>query len=322
MPINFSGSKQRGGAGTIYLKDNAQANGQIIIDNQSLVHNSFTPYLSDLNQTPTLHLKGYGQFVIPGGKVLQLDAIDSSIFELGTALWIAENGRIDLNSQTVAIENGTLIKDGKLGAQDQIDSLIIESEGVLTHSVRHLSGLKLTVVERLEIKAGGIIDVSAKGLLGGNIGSNSIGETYDQNGQVVLGVCNIGSYLGCGASYGGLGTPTSSGGDPNPVYGYKYYPDYLGSGGGGGGYSACLGGNGGGRVTLNTGNAIIDGNVHANGGDAPNPGCAGGGGSGGSILIFAEAISGNGYIKTQGGIGRCLSGCSEYGGDGGGGRVA
>ena len=96
-----------------------------------------------------------------------------------------------MQSNNATIASGvTLIKDGALGASnDEIGSLTVASGGVITHSSRNLDGLALTVAGTLNVQAGGAIDVTDKGLRGGNNGSAFGGqaETYDENDAIVAG---------------------------------------------------------------------------------------------------------------------------------------
>ncbi|MBI1226857.1 MAG: hypothetical protein GC192_16615 [Bacteroidetes bacterium] len=311
-------AEQNGSAGTIYLKDNTNPKPQIIIDNQNINSTNFTPFLSNSNTTPDLFLKEKGNFIIEDGKILKLDSLNASVFQTGTSLWIAEGGRIDLTSADIVIGNGTLIKDGKLGTQDNPQNVTVEAGGVITHSLRNLKGLTLKTAQKIEIKSGGAIDVSDKGLLGGigNSGQKS-GETFSPNGNIFR-FGGATSFAACGGSFGGLGGPGGSGGPLQPIYGDKYFPDFLGSGGGGTGSIGYNGGNGGGRILLNTPELLVNGSIKANGGSTTNPGT--GGGSGGSILAYSGEISGSGNIQANGGAG--VSNFTSDGGNGGGGRVA
>jgi len=144
------------------------------------------------------------------------------------------------------------------------------------------SGLTLTLTGNLEVDVSGRIDANGRGLVG-NSGTGNGGEA--------------GSPMsGAGAGYGGYGGNSSSNGIGGTTYGPYQFPATLGSGGGQG--VGGVGGNGGGLIFFNiSGNAMIDGLVSANGGDATNS--RSGGGSGGSVRITAQTFTGNGHITAD-----------------------
>ncbi len=109
-----------------------------------------------------------------------------------------------------------------------------------------------------------------------------------------------------GGTHGGRGS-----GNTSMVYGSATAPVDLGSAGGGayGGWSA-----GGGAIRLNvSGVLLLDGEITADGMNAPGGNCAGG--AGGSIYLNVGTIRGSGRLTADGGSG-------SYGGKGGGGRIA
>jgi hypothetical protein len=116
---------------------------------------------------------------------------------------------------------------------------------------------------------------------------------------------------GAGGSYGGYGGD-GIGAAHASIYGSLSEPLSLGSGGAYG-----YGGSGGGAVKLNvpTGTVAINGSVTADG--YKNCGGDAGGGSGGSIWIIADTLTGLGAITSDGG-----NGDGGQGGGGAGGRVA
>lgn len=120
---------------------------------------------------------------------------------------------------------------------------------------------------------------------------------------------------GGGGGYGGNGGTSNNGGTSlgGPTYGSVTQPTDMGSGGQSY-YNDTSGGKGGGGIKLTvSGTATISGIVRANGGQGGN---ATGGGSGGSIWISANILSGSGTIAANGGQGNNSSG------GGGGGRIA
>jgi len=218
----------------------------------------------------------------------------------------------------------TLIKDGVFGVPDQIAGILIDSGGVLTHSVRHLNGLVLSVADTLNIRSGGMIDLMAKGLRGGHSGSlfGRDGETYDSTDSIVAGAAGgqaAGNVCGAGASYGGWGA--ACWGPANPPYGLLEDPRHLGSGGGGADAGSRPGGHGGGLATITAGVCLVDGVIRANGGAGLGHNPQSGGGSGGSIRLNAGSLSGSGVIESKGGDGVEWQGM-YLGSSGGGGRIA
>jgi YD repeat-containing protein len=189
-------------------------------------------------------------------------------------------------------------------------NMTLQSGGSVTHSLRQTSGLTLNVTGVLDVQLGGVIDVSAKGLRGGQGVSNN-GETFNASDQIVAGA--QGGSSGAGAGYGGLGAASTSGAQSNAAYGLLEDPHHLGSGGGAGGGSA-LAGDGGGRVKIIAGSVTLNGSIRANGGAGAG---AAGGGSGGAIRIDTGALSGAGTIQANGG-----GTAGTTAGTGAGGRIA
>ena len=158
-----------------------------------------------------------------------------------------------LISSDTAFDNVTILDGGVLIADAQIDVLVnmqIDSGGVVTHSSRYLDGLVLNVTDSLVIQPGGMIDLTAKGLLGGLGGSafGLDGETFDSTGVIVAGAGGGqpgGADGGAGGSYGGWGATAV--GLATAPYGLLENPSHLGSGGGGYQYEGRRGGNGGGK---------------------------------------------------------------------------
>jgi len=132
---------------------------------------------------------------------------------------------------------------------------------------------------------------------------------------------------GGGAGYGGIGGDGSlNGGSGGSCYGGScagLAPEPVDVGSGGGGVDGGNGGNGGGAIKLVVkGTLLVDGNLSANGTDGGNGGsvnASGGGGSGGSILVYTGQFDGTGTISANGGN---SGGKKEKGGNGGGGRIA
>ncbi|MDI6768022.1 MAG: hypothetical protein QME52_14470, partial [Bacteroidota bacterium] len=93
-------------------------------------------------------------------------------------------------SSPMTFDSVRILSNGNLVADDSIavlGNMMIDSGGVITHSQRLLSGLRLNVLGTLEIKSGGMIDVNGKGLLGGHRGGlfRKSGETYGSGDTIV-----------------------------------------------------------------------------------------------------------------------------------------
>jgi hypothetical protein len=293
--ISSGGSGGRnGGAGTIYLKTSARANGDVILNNGGLGSANSTPL-------PALNLENID---VRGGANLALSGnltTETSMFIKDSQITI--QGGVTIPTD-LTMDNSSLTVSGDVHVAG---TLWLNNKSQLSHSAATTA-----VTYKLDIQAGSLnidstskIDVSGRGYLGGN---NSNGYTY---GNV------FGSTYQSGGSYGGLGGVY--GGSTNGVYGNQLNPNEVGSGGGSSGTS-YPGGNGGGLVRITAGTLSLDGTILADGGGSyydPYYGYGGGsGGSGGGIRIDATTLSGGGYIYARGG-----SAGSPRGG-GGGGRIA
>ena len=206
-------------------------------------------------------------------------------------------------------ENVEFRRGGRLEVGDPItvlNTVDLKEYGVLTHpetTTRYEGSLDLAVGTLL-IDATASIDVTGRGYLGGN--RSGLGETAHTVGFAPgAGHGNGGSYGGLGGHYSGAGSS-----QPNPVYGDLTDPTDLGSGGGAWNGN---GGDGGGRVFISATGIEVDGSIRADGG--LSSGSASGDGSGGTVNIVTETLSGTGFITANGGGNRRHTG-------GGGGRVA
>jgi len=245
--------------------------------------------------------------------------------------------------------SGNLIirQNGKLQTADPSHSISIEMGGnVVIESGGQISAnISLLRASNLEIQSGAKIDAFAKGYLGG--------DGY-QNGQGPGGggpsYSGYSLYVGgAGGGYGGNGgdgscksSSTCYPGKGGSAYGSLLLPNDLGSGGGGAcsyywygycnsrpEYYRAKGGRGGGKVKIEVSNNFtLNGEINASGEDGE---CkyygytAGGGGSGGSVLIQTNIFSGSGKIIANGGsgmVGYCKTYDRARGGGGAGGRVA
>ena len=219
-----------------------------------------------------------------------------------TTLKDIANGDVISGTGNLVIASGGNLKTnlGESFSINMAGDITIESGGSITGNLSSAAASNFT------IESGGSINADANGFAsaaGPGAGANGGGYT---NG-------------GGGAGYGGDGGngSTALGGI---AYGSFNNPVDLGSGGGIG-YDRA-GGAGGGVIKLViSGTLNIDGAITSNGGNG-NAGDSGasGGGSGGSIWIQADILTGSGAISANGGNGGSYS--SAYGGGGGGGRIA
>ncbi len=156
--------------------------------------------------------------------------------------------------------------------------------------------------------------ISAKGR-GFLRGINSVGYSVHGHGPG-RGAATANS--GSGAGYGGRGGRSSQTATRGATYGDPLRPLYPGSGGAGRtGYAGAAGGNGGGLIRFDlTGNAILHGDLNADGAKGVNHG----GGSGGAIFLrCVQFFGGTGATVTvRGGDGNNAT----TDGAGGGGRIA
>jgi hypothetical protein len=147
---------------------------------------------------------------------------------------------------------------------------------------------------------------------GATITADSKGYRGVSNGAGVgPGAPAFGSTTNGGASHGGYGQDGSVI-ETGPIYGDAYEPTDLGSSGGGRVVNhSARGGDGGGAVKINVDTSLnIDGTITAGGsGGLSNSGS----GSGGSIWIDTQTLSGSGLVKANGGT------VNRHGG---GGRIA
>jgi hypothetical protein len=282
-----------GGAGTIYLKDSAKANGDVVVNNGGVTTSNVTSIAGG----------DYGFVQVAGGAKITIAGdirFDRDVVFTGSNMTInggiTTTGNLTLDGSNITIN----------GPVNVTNALTLKNGSVLNHSPA-----TTTAQYKLDVTAGSIsidstskIDVSSSGYLGGRQpgNSNDSGRTY---GNTITG----GSSSNNGGSYGGLGG--NAGGTVNAVYGSILQPNEVGSGGGGiAGYTTYIGGNGGGQVKLTAGSLSLSGSILADGG----VGVSSGGGSGGAIVLNVGTLSGTGIISAKGGVG-------SYGG-GGGGRIA
>ncbi|HEY3566741.1 MAG TPA: carboxypeptidase regulatory-like domain-containing protein [Thermoanaerobaculia bacterium] len=169
--------------------------------------------------------------------------------------------------------------------------------------------LSLTVSGTLTVESGAVLDVSALGYAGST--SSTVA------GGAPAGVA--GSLSDSGGSHGGTGQVYGNVGPAGAVFDSVYQPQ-LGGGAGSlrSSNSARHGGNGGGVLTLNVGQLVLNGQIWSKGEQRSSDSYGQSSGAGGSVLITVGTLSGTGLIDVSGGD---YQSASYYGASGGGGRV-
>ncbi|MFA5392762.1 MAG: hypothetical protein WC306_03760, partial [Candidatus Paceibacterota bacterium] len=297
----YNGNTDRmGGAGTIYKKAAAQANGDLIIDNNDLDNwNDGSIGKTVLNSSftfDTIYVQNYGYLDVGASANITYSALNWSNQGI-----IADNG-----GTFVLVSGGgtlTIPANARLAGNTTRTFTGLTVNGTLTHSnntTAETYKLNYTINGDVLIASGGAINVNYKGYQhseGPGTGEDSV------------------SHGAGGAGYGGEGGDGlyNAGG---PSYGSITEPNNIGSGGGDGAGSSYLGGMGAGAVKLTiSGILTVTGNITANGETCVN--LWGGGGSGGSVWINTGTLAGAGIISANGGNGEI-----NNGGGGGGGRIA
>ena len=178
-----------------------------------------------------------------------------------------------------------------------VDDMFVEGGGTLLGTDLIINAINITVDDGGTIHTDGLGYGNDDILDGANRVNLGKGDTHVN-----------GSSGGCYGGSSGRGGGITLSGQP---YGHLFEPNDLGSAGGG------LGGSGSGMLWMNVSNRIqIDGEVRANGQDALA--IEGGGGSGGTIWLHCNKITGTGNITANGG--NHFTGGS--GGGGAAGRIA
>ena len=210
-----------------------------------------------------------------------------------------------------------------------IEAEFTDTDVTIKTGKKIVGNVYIKTTNNITIESGAEINANYKGYdMSEGTGAGTDGDAYNGAG---------------GAGYVGLGGNGDTEGPPH-LGGSAYTgnetagtngvcaPCSLGSGGGSSNSDdGERGGNGGGRIKLECGlsrfvfgTIIINGTISANGGAGQDDGVrnAAGGGSGGSIWIRADSITGSsGAITANGGAGGDTGGNDE-GGGGSGGRVA
>ena len=169
-------------------------------------------------------------------------------------------------------------------------------------------GVTINLDGTLTVYSGSKITANGKGYTGANGPGKGTGAS---------------STSGSGGSYGGLGGRSYSNDISSAIYGVNEanFPYRLGSGGGAG--NQVVGAAGGGAMTIRAlGNIVNNGTISADGSASiasPTPGWYSGAGSGGSVFLVCNSLSGSGILTAEGGNGNSVNYSS---GGGGGGRIS
>ncbi|MBD3280747.1 hypothetical protein GF389_04460 [Candidatus Dojkabacteria bacterium] len=344
-PTGNSSVIQKGGAGTVYLKGGSSTNGDLLLDNKNstwqtsrdrvaktpLDHNlnldnlTVTNY-TDIDYNSTLTIAS--QLQVDNASYFDISGtISASSLDLGGNSWFYNQADADITYSSIdwagvnLVDNGgsfamldaggdlTIPEGSTLYANTPHSFTNVTVNGILSHTANTtLETYKLdyTTSGNFMINLSGAVNVDEKGYIRGE--GSGAGED-----------ANLGSG---GAAYGGYGGDGRQG-NGGSSYGFYSTPNQIGSGGGNHTNTDIInGGNGGGALKLTVGGTLtVNGPISSNGGIGLSYGSkyVGGGGSGGSIWIDADTISGSNSISADGGG----SQNDDYdGGGGGGGRIA
>lgn len=236
--------------------------------------------------------------------------------EVGTVfLYDTASGNVSASSDVSFYANQGVGRDGSPRSDGvfYFNNLTVTNNATVTIAGTYTNdtdgrGVTINLDGNLTVESGSSIKADGQGYTAGNGPGKGAGGA---------------STSGSGGSYGGVGGQSYNNNLAPAVYGATEanYPYKLGSSGGNG--DQVTGPAGGGAVTLRVlGNIVNNGSITADGVAAkasPIPGWYTGGGSGGSVFLVCDSLSGSGAITAKGGNG----GGTDYGsGGGGGGRIS
>lgn len=351
---NFNGTD--GGAGTIYLKDNGQANADLIVDNDTHDTSEETPQLNASETYRTFTLRDDARYEVGSGETLTVTTTfttstvsnNPEMIVLGgatfnpslsasqswSALDVTHDGEIGTIT-TLTYSSGTYNFNTATATYSGNTSNRLTDLTLGSSSTYSLEDGNTFWIEDLVIQSGGTlthadnstaethkVDVSATNTIdvqsGGFVDVDAKG--YDeQNGA---GAGQTDDNEGAGGGYGGRGGKfNGSGTDGGAAYGSVTQPTNIGSGGGNDTNNGADGGDGAGAIKLVAGTTLtIAGTVSADGQDGQGSASdEPGGGSGGSVWLDGATIAGSGTVTADGGD---APGTSGNGAGGGGGRIA
>ncbi len=255
-------------------------------------------------------------------KVLSIDAQGRALLKDGAAASAAASYRgqylfdqVDLKSGAGLSTTDELKVSGNVLAESRTRLPAAITAGSMTLKAGSMpvtpaqgGTLSLTVSGQLTVETGAALDVTGLGYAGG--------QSQNAPGSAPAGV--TGSATDAGGSHGGLGTTLDYPGPAGDVYDSVYQPQ-LGGGGGSVRFPSTSGDSGGGVVSLNVGQLVLNGQIRAKGEMKRNPGYTDASGAGGTVLVAAGTLSGTGMVDASGGDYQTTN---QRAGSGGGGRVA
>jgi hypothetical protein len=334
-----TGSTSTGYVGTIWLPD-----GQILptaFSPTSLINGviwgvmNWSPTSLTVNNgllalaEPGFNLRVTNDLIVSGSTGV-LHVADAASIWCGGRLMVTNGGRTYIASTST---NGALPDDYGL-LLDIGGDLMVTTNSALYLSCHPTNGASpLLRAANVTVAAGGLLSAQAAlylnttvagrlrlrtgGYAGGGVQQNGVGPGGGKSVPV------FSQYrVGGGGGYGGLGGQCRDYSSYGP-YGTNYgqsvsnAPILPGSGGHGG--IAGNGGYGGGVVRIEASVVTLDGTLTANG-QGGGSSQAGGAGSGGSVYLNCDRLSGGGAISARGGVG--VNTANEATGGGGGGRIA
>ena len=279
----------------------------MLIDNKNI---SGTNFANTPIDSTNLTLNTLDNLLITNKTRSSLDknlTINNTTFDVNAGTVFNVNNVLTFtNNLTTTTLNGTLnFKYSPIGS---LANVSIQSTGILTHNQNTTSKVSFLDISatNLTVDTGGKIDASNVGYTGGvNSSGNGPGGGQFQNGSS-NGGAGYGGRGGSGSTFGGIS------------YGSITQPTDLGSGGADTSNWGARGGNGGGAIKLSvSGTTTVNGSILANGETISDTYV--GGGSGGSIWIDTNTLTGSGTIAANGGN---SPGAGNPAGGGGGGRIA
>ena len=193
-----------------------------------------------------------------------------------------------LTSQNLTLKTGSMVTDA----------------GWLAETFPSPSMMVLTVPGTLTVETGAVLDLTGRGYRGG---------TNDDTDGAPAPDLVMGSDRDTGGSHGGAGVAGDGLGPSGEIYDSVYAPSLAG---GGGAYDNGTGRAGGGGLSLEAGDLVLEGEILSRGADTSFPGAPG---AGGTVLVTAGTVQGAGLIDVSGGD---YTSCSGNVGAGGGGRAA
>ncbi len=341
-------SVMKGGAGTVYIKDNSAVYGDLVIDNydtdwlDALERVAKTPIpaglvLNDLtikrysNIDNSTGIESMGRVLVDSLSFFTIRSnLVTDVLEVRDGAWLYNEGSANISYNSFSWSNANLVDNGgTLALLSGGGALTIPSgselhanyprsytdvivNGKLTHTKNDS-----TEQYRIDYTAGsmtigssGSVDIEGKGYSGGSGPGAGVATTQGAGG----------------GAHGGVGGDGAGASGGSSSYGEIFSPVTLGSGGGVAATTDGLLVHGGGAVKLVvTGTLTVNGSIKANGSYGYSPGQhnqgSHGGGAGGSVWIDTGELAGTGEILANGGDSASGSG-SRNGGGGGGGRIA